>query len=215
MRKSTSAIIGIDLIGGRYVAIPNLHSGRAVMKVFAIFISGAPATGKTRLARNLSLELSVPCFNKDAVKEILVDRLGYKTREENLRLSESAFDMLLYTAFEMTSKNAPFILESNFRTNEAALLKELMQTTVYSVVSVFLKCDEKVLFNRFMEREASGERHYAHRSLGVKTYEDFLILIKDQLEFNLNMGTYFEIDTTVFDNLIFKRLLKGIKNCIA
>ena len=185
------------------------------MKVFAIFISGAPATGKTSLARNLSSELKVPCFNKDSVKEILVDRLGYSTREENLRLSETAFDMLLYTAFEMSSKNAPFILESNFRTNETLLLKELMQSTVYSVISVFLKCDERILFNRFMEREASGERHFAHRSLGVKTYADFLGLIKDQLEFNLNMGTYFEIDTTRFDNAVFKRLLKGIKNCIA
>jgi dephospho-CoA kinase len=184
------------------------------MRAFAVFISGAPATGKTHLSRSLSQDLNAPCFNKDAIKEILVEKLGYSTREENLRLSETAFDILFYSAFEMTIKNASFVLESNFRPNETFLLKGLMEKTVYNVISVFLTCDPKTLFKRFMERETSGKRHYAHRSLGVKTYDDFLKLIQDQREFNLNLGTYFEIDTTNFDESIYKRLLKGIKSCI-
>ena len=47
-----------------------------------IIITGDLASGKSSLADSLSLRLNIPCFKKDVIKENLVDKYGFTTREE-------------------------------------------------------------------------------------------------------------------------------------
>ena len=59
-----------------------------------VMISGAPATGKTHLARLLADSLPVVVLEKDAIKETLFDTLGQDDREWSRMLGTAAFALL-------------------------------------------------------------------------------------------------------------------------
>jgi 2-phosphoglycerate kinase len=46
-----------------------------------ILVSGAPATGKTTIAKSLSTQLRIPVIGKDAIKESLFETIGHSDRE--------------------------------------------------------------------------------------------------------------------------------------
>ena len=45
-----------------------------------IIVTGAPGTGKTTLALDLSRRLGLPVLSRDDLKERLFDRIGWKDR---------------------------------------------------------------------------------------------------------------------------------------
>ena len=62
--------------------------------MYCILICGAPASGKSTLARELSRALALPLMSKDDIKEILFDTLGFESRAEKVALGEAAMHML-------------------------------------------------------------------------------------------------------------------------
>ena len=48
------------------------------MKRILLVVTGPPCAGKTTLAAQLGLELSLPVVHRDVLKEILFDTLGSK-----------------------------------------------------------------------------------------------------------------------------------------
>ena len=50
-------------------------------KPWVIIVSRPPCTGKTTLGQRIARELEFPFVNKDNIKELLFDRLGWKDDE--------------------------------------------------------------------------------------------------------------------------------------
>ena len=61
-----------------------------------LLITGDIAAGKSTFSRLLSARYGAAAFQKDAVKEVLSDRIGFHTREENKALSYAAVDMMCH-----------------------------------------------------------------------------------------------------------------------
>ena len=131
-----------------------------------IIITGDLASGKSFLADSLSVRLNIPCFKKDTIKENLVDKYGFKNREENRALSIKAVDFMIEALERFLSLNQDIILEANFREEELVRIKEI--TDRYNVVPSFfvLTADMNVLYDRFLERLPS--RHIAHTSVHLE-----------------------------------------------
>ncbi len=83
-----------------------------------ILVSGAPASGKTTLARSLSQTLRFAHISKDPLKEALFDSLR-ATLHKQQQTPEELSRLLSQTAMELLWSIAPtcprVILEANFR----------------------------------------------------------------------------------------------------
>lgn len=66
--------------------------------MYCILVAGAPATGKGRMAQELSQRLGLPWLSKDAIKEKLYDTVGFRCRAEKVALGEGALEALYYAA---------------------------------------------------------------------------------------------------------------------
>lgn len=131
-----------------------------------IIITGDLASGKSSLADSLSLRLNIPCFKKDVIKENLVDKYGFTTREENRALSIQAVDFMFDALKRFASKNEDIILEANFREEELLQLKDISDFYQLDTELFVLRGDIEVLYSRFLER--LPKRHVAHTSIHLE-----------------------------------------------
>ncbi|MBQ6426781.1 MAG: AAA family ATPase [Clostridia bacterium] len=163
-----------------------------------ILIMGELAAGKTTLAGQISTRYSLPAFSKDRIKELLCDRLGYANREENLKLSNLSFDILLELFESFAKAGRSLILESNFRQNELDRMKAAAEKSGYDTLTVFLTGDLHELHRRYLERASSGTRHAGHLAQNLDRYEDFAAVSSANTPKNL-FGQVIMIDTTLPD----------------
>ena len=84
------------------------------MQSYCILVTGIPASGKSTIAEYLAEKLSLPCFSKDAFKEILFDTVGFRSREEKVSLGIAAMEILYDAAERLMQRGLPFLLENNF-----------------------------------------------------------------------------------------------------
>ncbi len=183
------------------------------MNKILILIAGAPATGKTSLSEYLTRELKIVCLNKDHIKEVLVDMLGYKNRDENKRLSETTFFVIKYVAERAMIIGESIIIESNFRVNEEEYLLNLISKYNYIPITVFLSADPRTLHKRYLDREHSGSRHHAHLSADLTDFKDFKEVIEPQINFDIG-GKRIILDTNELNNINYQSILKEIKEYI-
>lgn len=172
-----------------------------------ILISGDLAAGKSTLAGKLSKKYSIACFNKDNIKEILGDNFGFANREENLKLSICTFDIFKYITSKMIIAKKDLILESNFRDHEFAYLEKLCLENNYSIYTIFLNCDIKLLHQRFMNRILNENRHIVHKAVDFTNYYDFEKQILSDREKNQNRqfkGKVLYLDSSDFTKLYSK-----------
>lgn len=162
-----------------------------------ILVGGDLAAGKTTFAKKIGQNLSLVVINKDIVKEILGDTIGFKDRAENLRLSIATFELFKYLAQEFMEKEISFILESNFREHELRYLEELTKKYHYQVTAFVLTGDITVLHQRFMARIASKTRNLVHQAVDLSSEADFKELILSSRKVNY-FGNIYYIDTTNF-----------------
>ena len=99
--------------------------------MYCILVTGIPASGKSTLARALGEELRLPVISKDSLKEILFDQVGFRSREEKVRLGNASMEIMYAIAGQFMGAGQPFLLENNFeRASEdgiKALLCRLIQ----------------------------------------------------------------------------------------
>lgn len=165
---------------------------------YAVLITGDLAAGKTSLARALGTEMKIPFFYKDRIKELLADRIGYKNREENKKLSVAAFDVLSFIAGQMAQSRESFILESNFRQNELELLYELFEWENTCVVTVVLSAKLHTLYQRYCNRITNENRHPAHLVFASEEeFNDYMEKLR-QCDYR---GEVLKIDAESFDFL--------------
>jgi len=163
-----------------------------------ILVGGDLAAGKTTFAKKIAHELNLIVLNKDTIKEILGDNIGFKDRAENLRLSYATFELFKYLAKEFMEKEISFILESNFRERELRYLEELTNEYHYQAISFILTGDISILHQRFMDRIASKTRNIVHQAVDLSSEEDFRQLILEARKVTY-FGTIYKIDTTNLD----------------
>lgn len=127
-----------------------------------VLISGVPASGKTRLGEYLSQTLDLPMLSKDRVKEILFDTVGFRSRAEKVALGVGAMELCYYFAEQLMKRGMPFILENNFENASKPGIMALLKRYDCRPVTLLLTGDYQVIYQRFLRRDLSPDRHRGH-----------------------------------------------------
>ena len=173
-----------------------------------IIVTGQLATFKSTTAKRLGEDLNIPCLNKDDIKEMLGDIIGYQNRAENLNLSKATFALLFLVAKRLFMAHDAIILESNFRDHEFQVLKDHADAHGIRILTVFMTGDPDVLLARYLEREPT--RHHVHTSTNLKTMDDYKAAMRT-FDASLYGDDAFLIDTTDPKTFDYDKLLSDLK----
>ena len=138
-----------------------------------LLITGDLATGKSTLANILAERYSVNEYNKDTIKEVLGETIGFSNREENLKLSQATVEIMFFIFSEFTRFGKDIILEANFRQEELNKIHTLAKEHHYDVLTLSLRADDDILYSRYMNRMKNENRHPVHLSATLDIFEDF------------------------------------------
>lgn len=138
-----------------------------------LLIMGDLATGKSTFSSILSKRCNVNAFNKDTIKEIFGDTIGFANREENLKLSKATMELMIFLYSEFAKLKKPLILEANFHRAELERLQQIAATNNYEVLILVLRGDVEILHKRYLKRMENENRHPVHLSTTLDVFEDF------------------------------------------
>lgn len=179
-----------------------------------IIVTGFPASGKTRLANEISKYLNIPVISKDFIKESLFDSLGYKDREYSKKIGRASYDLMYKTIESYINNNISLITETNFDSKfSSKYFNNLIKKYNCLAVQVICNANNNVLLGRFKKRAKSDERHPGHVD------KDNFIEFKEVL----NGGPYKSLDidaivlkvnTDDFNKVNYLRISNNIKNII-
>lgn len=127
-----------------------------------IIIAGMPATGKTTVVNSLQSIFSYPVFEKDLIKERLFDTVGFECYAEKRVLDHAASSVLLYVIESELKAGRSIFVVNNFDTEGNEKLNRLIEQYKPNCVTVWLSGDEKVLYQRYVERDNNHARHLGH-----------------------------------------------------
>ena len=180
------------------------------------------------MAEVMSKRLKLPVISKDTVKELLFDNVGFQSRAEKVKLGIASMEIMYYIASQLMKVGQPFILENNFEYSSEHGMKNLLENYQYSALTINLTGDYKVIYQRFLERESSPDRHRGHvvndcypekkednlKTLKAKTisYENFVRGI-EQRGFDAFCvgGRQIKVDTTDFSRINMEELFSRIE----
>ena len=114
------------------------------------------------MAETIAEQMKLPVISKDTIKEFLYDNVGFQSREEKVNLGIASMEIMYYTAGQLMKAGQPFILENNFEYSSAHGIKTLLAKYQYPALTITLTGDYKVIYQRFLERDLSPERHRGH-----------------------------------------------------
>ena len=195
--------------------------------MYCILVTGIPAAGKSTMAEALSERLKLPVISKDTIKELLFDNVGFQSRAEKVKLGIASMEIMYYAAGQLMKAGQPFILENNFEYSSEQGMKNLLEKYQYSALTITLTGDYKVIYQRFLERESSPDRHRGHvvndcypekkennpKTLKAKTisYENYVRGI-EQRGFDAFCvdGRQIKVDTTDFSKINMEKLISQI-----
>lgn len=147
-------------------------AGRSIL-----IVSGAPASGKSTVARSLAEVLHFPLFSKDIFKESLFDSLASRLAstvdseaELSRLLSRAAMDVL----WSVAPCCPQVILEANFRPKDEHE-RERFAALEGRKLEVYCHCSPEEAARRFRERAASVRNHPAHsmKTISAELLEEF------------------------------------------
>lgn len=143
-----------------------------------LLITGDLACGKSTFGRILSKRYDTGLFYKDNIKEVLGDTIGYANREENLKLSKAAVELMTLIFSEFAALGKDLILEANFHTHELEKLHEIAARNGYDVLTLVFRGDMKLLHGRYLNRIANENRHPVHVIAVLDNIDDFAAYIE-------------------------------------
>ncbi len=196
--------------------------------MYCILVTGIPAAGKSTLACRLADALRLPLLQKDAIKEILFDDLGFRSRAEKVKLGIASMHIMYHMAERLMALRQPFILENNFEDVSRPDLLALLERYGYTALTVSLTGDYRQIYERFLQRNVDPSRHRGHVVNGcypdggtpqretAPSYEQFVegITKRGMDRFTAN-GPRIVVDTTSFAGFDFDALTDAIRACLA
>lgn len=147
-----------------------------------LLITGDIAAGKSTFATMLSGRYHVNVFCKDTIKEILGDSIGFTSREENLKLSNSTMELMIFLFSEFAKLESNLILESNFHEKELERFHQIAKDTNYEILTLVLRGNVENLHKRYINRMKNEKRHPVHLSTTIDIFDDF----RDYIEHSRN-----------------------------
>lgn len=161
--------------------------GRAGMARCAIFVTGPPASGKSKVAEFLAGGLpDFALLQKDNLKEELFQGpLGGDL--EAARVSRRFSDAAIQLLWSLAPKCPRVIVEANFRTREF-LERERFMALNAEKLEVHCWCPFEVALRRFADR--AGKRHPAH------TVKNLTREVYEESEASFGLGPLMQVDTT-------------------
>jgi predicted kinase len=128
-----------------------------------VIVSGAPATGKTTLARRLAFDLRLPVLTKDDLKEALADVVEAPTDlPASMRLGIASYAVMYRVAERLLEAGVGLVVESNFR---RGLSESDLRPLAARAEAGLVHCtaNPTVITSRYAQRHLHGDRHPAHR----------------------------------------------------
>ncbi len=170
------------------------------MKRILLVVTGPPCAGKTTLAAQLGLELSLPVIHRDVLKEILFDALGSKDRAWSRDVGGASYDLLFSFLESLLQAGYPCIAESNFEIGRPSVrLKGLCETYNFTPVEILCTAETEVLRERYITRLDSGARHQGH--VDHLNLDDISARWANNQHGSLELGGQsIRVDTTKFGN---------------
>ena len=199
---------------------------------FLILIAGLPGTGKTSFARCLSGKLDIPMISKDIVKEHLFDTVGFRNRDEKVKLGVAAMDLMYHFAGAQLELNKSVILENNFENISKPGLEKLIVKYGCGTVTVRFHTDLDVLSERFLLRNRSPDRHRGHvidtqypeiegtealsDKMGIESFSDYYERMKYRgMEFFSIGGEEIIVDSTDFSKVSYGTICDKVAGIMA
>lgn len=175
-----------------------------------IIVTGAPCTGKTVLAREISRHSGMPLFSRDDFKETLFNSLGSSNRSWSRKLGRASYDLLFYVLNQFSLTKKSLIVESNF---DAILAKDdflkIESLDEYNILQIVLSCDFELLISRFSKRAASGERHPGH--VDLQNIDELTKSLKERDFGAINLkSTILKINTDNFESINTNKIYEEI-----
>lgn len=150
-----------------------------------LLITGDLATGKSTFAAILSKRYGKSVMYKDKIKEVLGDTIGFKDREENLKLSAATMELMIYGFSEEAALGHDVILEANFKEHELHKIQKIAEENSYEVLTLVLRADMDIIYRRFVNRIENENRHPVHVS-GFDGYDS----LKQYIEIGRAQATF-------------------------
>jgi predicted kinase len=183
-----------------------------------IILSGPPCSGKTTLGRWLSQQLRLPFFHRDGFKELLFDQLGWSDLEWSQRLGGVSYTLLYHTATVLLEAGRSLIVESNFDPQfDTQRLRALMLSHAFQPLQIRCMADGVILFERFKQRVAGGQRHPGHLDeLNIAVYEPIAREGAGPRNDFLDIGgERIDVETSDFANLDYGQVLVAVRAALA
>lgn len=182
-----------------------------------ILVSGLPASGKTSLAEEIGKALALPVINKDAIKELLFDTLGWSSRDWSKKLGGASMEVLWFIAERHTRAHSSIVLESNFVKEFAdSQIAKLRAEWPVRVIEVHCTADREVLVERYRKRAEDGERHPGHMEWDEGDMEkDLIPQIRGAKDLTLGQtDALIEVDTTDFEALDIPSVVEQVRSAM-
>ena len=139
-----------------------------------LLITGDIAAGKSTFSEILSKRYHIATFQKDVIKEILGDSIGFHNREENKKLSDATIEIMCHIFSKIVVTGNSLILEANFHEAELKTLHSIAEENQYDVLTIVLRGDTDVLYLRYIHRMNEENRHPVHLTTTLDIKEDFV-----------------------------------------
>jgi predicted kinase len=142
-----------------------------------LLVSGAPASGKSTIARALAQIFGYPLISKDTIKESLFDSLGGPLGK-HLEAPAELSRLLSRAAMEVLWSLAPgcprVILEANFRAR-SDYERERITTLEGRKLEVYCHCTLEEASRRYRERATRADHHPAHsiRVMSIELLQEY------------------------------------------
>lgn len=176
-----------------------------------IVVTGAPATGKTTIARRVAKALQLPLVCKDDLKELLFDDLGWSDQAWSRRTGAASFNLIFYFAERILGAGVSAVVEANFKRElgRETRFQNLQAGTPFQPVQICCRAESHVILSRFKARVETGDRHPGH----VDQFNASALLSNiERGIYRIDIGGYvFEVDTTDLAAIDYQGLCDTIR----
>ena len=181
-------------------------------RAWLIIVTGLPCTGKTDLGQRMACEFRLPFVNKDGIKELLFDRLGWKDDDWSKKLSLASYDLLGSFVASLLAVGRSLVVESNFKSAEdSPRFLALKQRSDFQPLQILCHAKGETLLQRFQAR--IGQRHPGH--VDDLIYERLRPVLLQGRSAPLDIGgQVVEVDTTDFAAIDYAHLFSAIESAI-